>query len=170
MICFINLMQMCLMGDTLPVTHFWPNATLRKPEDHDESQRLQGCFYSGKVEGEPDSTIRVSLCGGMVRVDSLADLLLEQLSHGIRCVTAVNIDVLGNLLGSLALGGAGRKRTAGEADLIALLDVLGLMLHGAFLLGVLLLFEEDDELESSDSSDSEDDDSEEDEADRSKSL
>uniref|UniRef100_A0A182NLF5 Pep_M12B_propep domain-containing protein n=1 Tax=Anopheles dirus TaxID=7168 RepID=A0A182NLF5_9DIPT len=49
----------------MKVTHFWSNATLRKPEDHDENQRLQGCFYSGKVEGEPDSTIRVSLCEGM---------------------------------------------------------------------------------------------------------
>ncbi|XP_035895635.1 A disintegrin and metalloproteinase with thrombospondin motifs 9 isoform X4 [Anopheles stephensi] len=49
----------------MKVTHFWPNETLRKPEDHDESRLLQGCYYKGSVVGDPQSTVSVSLCEGM---------------------------------------------------------------------------------------------------------
>ncbi|XP_052903499.1 A disintegrin and metalloproteinase with thrombospondin motifs 9 [Anopheles moucheti] len=49
----------------MKVTHFWPNETVRKPEDHDESRWLQGCYYKGSVVGDAQSTVRVSLCEGM---------------------------------------------------------------------------------------------------------
>nr|XP_040220172.2 A disintegrin and metalloproteinase with thrombospondin motifs 9 isoform X3 [Anopheles coluzzii] len=49
----------------MKVTHFFPNETLRKPEDHEESRWLQGCYYKGSVVGDAQSNVRVSLCEGM---------------------------------------------------------------------------------------------------------
>ncbi|KFB39608.1 AGAP004201-PA-like protein [Anopheles sinensis] len=49
----------------IKVTHFWPNESLRRAEDHVESGMLQRCFYKGVVQGDESSSVRVSLCEGM---------------------------------------------------------------------------------------------------------
>lgn len=38
------------------------NASWREPPN----VKVNGCFYSGNVSGEPDSVVSVSLCDGIV--------------------------------------------------------------------------------------------------------
>lgn len=49
-------------GQFFQVTHFRDN--FAKKVKHDP--RTSGCFYTGKVKGDPKSDIAVSLCNGMV--------------------------------------------------------------------------------------------------------
>uniref|UniRef100_A0AAG5CXC9 Peptidase M12B domain-containing protein n=1 Tax=Anopheles atroparvus TaxID=41427 RepID=A0AAG5CXC9_ANOAO len=69
----------------MKVTHFWPNETLRRAEDHIESNLLQGCFYKGVVLGDDSSSVRVSLCEGMHGhiVTSNGSFLIEPVQNAL---------------------------------------------------------------------------------------
>lgn len=49
------------VSPNLQVTHVWENYTRRAMHDPNAS----GCFYTGKVKGEKNSDVAVSLCNGM---------------------------------------------------------------------------------------------------------
>lgn len=48
------------------VTHLWHDEAIRKIDDHKDYEKVQGCFYRGRVRGDDRSVVSVSLCGGMV--------------------------------------------------------------------------------------------------------
>lgn len=43
------------------------NETIHKTEENKDIEKLQGCFYRGRVRGDDHSVVTVSLCEGMVR-------------------------------------------------------------------------------------------------------
>lgn len=49
------------------IIHMGRNETIHKTEENKDIERLQGCFYRGRVRGDDHSVVTVSLCEGMVR-------------------------------------------------------------------------------------------------------
>lgn len=71
---------MCL-GVSFQVTHLWHDEVIRKIDDHKDYEKLQGCFYRGRVRGDERSVVSVSLCGGMV---SMSRIIILQSPHRTR--------------------------------------------------------------------------------------
>lgn len=59
MILILLVFFFCILSQ---VTHVWHNAT----RNEHPGLRPDGCFYTGKVSGDPVSSVAVSLCHGMV--------------------------------------------------------------------------------------------------------
>lgn len=48
------------------ITQIWYNDLIETEQNSDEYQKTKGCFYKGIVQGQVNSRVTVSLCGGMV--------------------------------------------------------------------------------------------------------